>query len=93
MIVGGKSRRLFAFNFCRINRKILRLIFVVENSLVGMFPADGLTLHSGGCSRPSPVRLAPVDFLDLQFRPWETRFKSNDWEMLKVRACFVLKGR
>jgi hypothetical protein len=45
MIVGGKSRRLFAFNFCcmiRINQKILRLIFVVENSLVGMFPAGDL---------------------------------------------------
>ncbi len=85
MIVGGKSRRLFMFNFCciiRINQKILRLIFVVENSL-----------HSGGCSRPSPVRLAPVDFPDLQFRPWETRFESNDWATLRIRACFVLKGR
>jgi len=91
-----KSRRLFAFNFCRINfspGKILRLIFIVENLLIAMFPADGLTLHSGGCSRPSPVRLAPVDFPDLQFRPWETCFKSNDWATLRVRACFVLKGR
>ena len=31
-------------------------MIVGENSLVGMFPADGLTLHSGGRSQPSPVR-------------------------------------
>src|SRR6266852_2973127 len=75
------------------SRKILRLIFVVENLLMRCFPLMVSRCTGGGCSRPSPVRLAPVDFPDLQFRPWETRFKSNDWATLRVRACFVLGGR
>src|SRR5207247_3267924 len=80
-------------------RNILGLRGALRNSPIGAGLIGGSRRATdvgrlvGIMTFPQPLCTCTCGLPGPTIRPWETRFKSNDWEMLKVRACFVGRGR